>query len=98
MAGLSACGPRERYQAGLIITGDDLQSSAGRLLMSEAKPDSSVQPRRLPYHVDWIILAVILLGFVWVTAQRLGTVPLPETDEAYTLQVPYEMLFRGKLA
>lgn len=33
-----------------------------------------------------------------VAAQRLGAVPLPDTDEAYTLQVPYEMLNRGKLA
>ncbi|HEV8486445.1 MAG TPA: glycosyltransferase family 39 protein [Blastocatellia bacterium] len=49
-------------------------------------------------HYDLILFTVLLAGFVFITAQRLGTVPLPETDEAYTLQVPYEMIFRGKLA
>jgi 4-amino-4-deoxy-L-arabinose transferase-like glycosyltransferase len=49
-------------------------------------------------HYDLICFALLLAGFVFITAQRLGTVPLPETDEAYTLQVPYEMIFRGKLA
>ena len=48
-------------------------------------------------HYDLIFFAILLAGFVFITAQRLGTVPIPETDEAYTLQVPYEMLFRGKL-
>ncbi len=49
-------------------------------------------------HYDLILFAVLLAGFVFITAQRLSAVPLPETDEAYTLQVPYEMIFRGKLA
>jgi len=49
-------------------------------------------------HYDLIFFALLLTGFVFITAQRLGTAPLPETDEAYTLQVPYEMIFRGKLA
>ena len=45
-----------------------------------------------------LLLAIIIGGFVFVAAQRLGTVPVPEGDEAFTLQVPYEMLNRGKLA
>ena len=45
-----------------------------------------------------IIITLIIAAFVAVAAQRLGTVPIPEGDEAFTLQVPYEMLNRGKLA
>ncbi len=47
---------------------------------------------------DFGILALIVAAFVSVASQRLGTVPVPEGDEAFTLQVPYEMLYRGKLA
>ena len=36
--------------------------------------------------------------FILVAAQGLGDVPVPQTDEAYTLQVPYEMLNRGQLS
>ena len=48
----------------------------------------------------WDILVLIALvgGFVFVAAQRLGVVPMPEGDEAFTLQVPYEMLNHGRLA
>ena len=52
----------------------------------------------LKYNLDFGILALIIAAFVSVAAQRLGTVPVPEGDEAFTLQVPYEMLNRGKLA
>jgi 4-amino-4-deoxy-L-arabinose transferase-like glycosyltransferase len=44
------------------------------------------------------IFALIVAAFVSVASQRLGVVPVPEGDEAFTLQVPYEMLYRGKLA
>lgn len=44
------------------------------------------------------IVALVLGAYVVIAGQRLSTVPLPDTDEAYTLQVPYEMLTRGKLA
>lgn len=47
---------------------------------------------------DFVILALIVAAFVSVASQRLGVVPVPEGDEAFTLQVPYEMLYRGKLA
>src|SRR2546423_13489442 len=47
---------------------------------------------------DFLLLLLLVGGFVVVAAQRLGTVPVPEGDEAFTLQVPYEMLHHGKLA
>src|SRR5437870_7419600 len=47
---------------------------------------------------DILVLAVLIGAFVFVAAQRLGVVPVPEGDEAFTLQVPYEMLNREKLA
>lgn len=47
---------------------------------------------------DFGILAVIVAGYVFVAAQRLSDVPVPNSDEAMSLQVPYEMLYRGKLA
>jgi len=47
---------------------------------------------------DFGLLLLLVGGFVFVAAQRLGTIPVPEGDEAFTLQVPYEMLYRGKLA
>jgi len=48
--------------------------------------------------LDFVLFALVVVAFVSVAAQRLGTVPVPEGDEAFTLQVPYEMLYRGKLA
>lgn len=54
--------------------------------------------RGLKSNLDFALLTCFLIGFVFVAAQRLGTVPVPEGDEAFTLQVPYEMLVRGKLA
>ncbi len=48
---------------------------------------------------DWPLLALIIGGFVFLAAQRLGTVPVPDKgNEAFMLQVPYEILHRGKLA
>ncbi|MFY9555191.1 MAG: glycosyltransferase family 39 protein [Blastocatellia bacterium] len=52
----------------------------------------------LKFHLDFVILVLVIAAFVSVAAQRLATVPVPEGDEAFTLQVPYEMLYRGKLA
>jgi 4-amino-4-deoxy-L-arabinose transferase-like glycosyltransferase len=52
----------------------------------------------LIFKLDFLVLALVIAGFVFVAAQRLGTVPVPEGDEAFTLQVPYELLNRGKLA
>ena len=48
---------------------------------------------------DWPILALVIGGFVFVAAERLGTVPVPDKgNEAFMLQVPYEILHRGKIA
>jgi hypothetical protein len=52
----------------------------------------------LKYHLDFLIVVLVIASFVAVASQRLGTVPVPEGDEAFTLQVPYEMLNHGKLA
>lgn len=52
----------------------------------------------LKSNLDFMLVAAVIGGFVVVAAQRLGVVPVPEGDEAFTLQVPYEMLQRGKLA
>ncbi|HJZ67572.1 MAG TPA: glycosyltransferase family 39 protein [Blastocatellia bacterium] len=49
-------------------------------------------------YLDFAAFGLVLAGFLFVAGQRLGTVPVPEGDEAFTLQVPYEMLYRGKLA
>src|SRR6266478_6134502 len=54
--------------------------------------------RTLRRKFDLPILALVVGGFVFVAAQRLGTVPVPEGDESYMLQVSYEMLYRGKVA
>ena len=50
------------------------------------------------FKLDLVIVGLVIAAFVFVAAQRLGAVPVPEGDEAFTLQVPYEMLNRGKLA
>ena len=63
-------------------------------------------PRRSPFfqnrifknNFDLALLALVIIGFVYVAAQNLATAPLPDTDESMTLQVPYEMLNHGKLA
>jgi 4-amino-4-deoxy-L-arabinose transferase-like glycosyltransferase len=52
----------------------------------------------LKKNFDFAILALVIGGFVLVAAQRLGDVPVPDTDESYMLQTSYEMIYRGKLA
>ena len=47
---------------------------------------------------DLFIFALLFGAFIFVAAQRLGATPVPETDEAYTLQVGYEMVNRGQLS
>src|SRR6185503_6280998 len=47
---------------------------------------------------DLFIFELLLVAFIFVAAQRLGASPVPETDEAYTLQVGYEMVNRGQLS
>ena len=52
----------------------------------------------LKHKFDFLLLALVLTGFTFVAGQRLATVPLPDSDEAMMLQIPYEILYRGKLA
>lgn len=50
-------------------------------------------------NLDWPIFALIIGVFVFLAVQRLGTVPVPDKgNEAFMLQVPYEILHRGKIA
>jgi len=51
----------------------------------------------LKKHFDFLLLAIVIGGFLLVAGQRLGTVPVPDTDESYMLQASYEMLYRGNL-
>lgn len=71
--------------------------------MSETLHDTDLMHQsqrlnRLRYNLDFGVFGLIVAAFVSIAAQRLGTVPFPEGDEAFTLQVPYEMLHGGKLA
>jgi 4-amino-4-deoxy-L-arabinose transferase-like glycosyltransferase len=60
---------------------------------------SFVSKRRLKRYAGFLIPALVLAGFLYVTGQRLGSVPVPDiADESFTLQVSYEMLNHGKLA
>jgi 4-amino-4-deoxy-L-arabinose transferase-like glycosyltransferase len=47
---------------------------------------------------DIIVMAIIIASFLLVAGQGLASVPVPDTDESYMLQVSYEMIYRGKLA
>src|SRR6266849_6316668 len=48
--------------------------------------------------LDFIGVALVVAGFLFVAVQRLGDVPLPDSDESMMLQISYEMLHHGKLA
>src|SRR2546423_1554891 len=54
--------------------------------------------RPLAARWDLLLFALVLGGFLLVATVRISDVPVYETDESYTLQVPYEMLMRGHLA
>jgi 4-amino-4-deoxy-L-arabinose transferase-like glycosyltransferase len=54
--------------------------------------------KRLKNNPDLLIVALLIAAFVFVAAVGLGRVPVPETDESYTLQVAYEMVNRGQLS
>src|SRR5947207_14750137 len=53
---------------------------------------------RINSNLDFVVVALVIGGFVWFASQRLGTVPVPEGDEAYMSQVSSEMLFQHKIA
>jgi len=67
---------------------------------AETKPTLSTRPRLdLTKLCDRLLIPLLLLGFVGVAAQRIGAVPIPDDgDESMILQVPYEILHRGKFA
>ena len=48
--------------------------------------------------LDFLVAALIIAAFLLVASQHLGVAPLPDTDESMMLQMPYEMIYRGKLA
>jgi 4-amino-4-deoxy-L-arabinose transferase-like glycosyltransferase len=52
----------------------------------------------LKKNFDFALVALVIGGFILVATQRLGAVPVPDTDESYMLQTSYEMIYRGKLA
>jgi hypothetical protein len=52
----------------------------------------------LKRHLDLALLGMVAAAFAGAAAIRLGTYPVYETDESYTLQVAYEILNRGTLA
>jgi 4-amino-4-deoxy-L-arabinose transferase-like glycosyltransferase len=60
--------------------------------------DRSRWSRGLRARADFGLLLLLAGGFVFVAAQRLGTSPVPEGDEAMIIQLPYEVLHRGKFA
>ncbi|HSB11008.1 MAG TPA: glycosyltransferase family 39 protein [Blastocatellia bacterium] len=49
-------------------------------------------------HFDICIVVMVIAGFVAVAFQRLAAAPVPETDEAYILQVAYELVNHGQLS
>jgi 4-amino-4-deoxy-L-arabinose transferase-like glycosyltransferase len=54
--------------------------------------------KKIKPNLDFALITGVIAGFAGVAAQRLGTVPVYETDESYILQVAYEILHHGKLA
>jgi len=48
--------------------------------------------------IDLLVAAAVITLFIVIAAQRLSDVPVPETDESYTLQVSFEILNRGQLS
>lgn len=62
---------------------------------AEAKTGAAAFLKR---YFDLILFAILVAGFAFIAAQGLGTVPVPETDEAYTLQVAYEVVHHNRIA
>jgi len=54
--------------------------------------------KALGLNLDFIVIAPVIAAFLFVASQRLATAPVPEGDEAYMMQVTYEMLYRHKVA
>jgi 4-amino-4-deoxy-L-arabinose transferase-like glycosyltransferase len=55
--------------------------------------------RLLKDNWDFGLLGALVGGFAFVAAQRIGSVPVPDNgDESMLLQIPYEIIYRGKFA
>lgn len=52
----------------------------------------------LKRHFDLLLFALLVACFAFIAAKGLGIVPVPETDEAYTLQVAYEVVHHNRIA
>ena len=48
--------------------------------------------------ISGVIAVLVIAAFIVMASERLGTVPLPETDEAHMLNMSYEMVYRGQLS
>src|SRR4051812_11253085 len=46
------------------------------------QPPRRSQSRIFKNHFDLALLAIVIIGFVYVAAQNLATSPLPDTDES----------------
>jgi 4-amino-4-deoxy-L-arabinose transferase-like glycosyltransferase len=75
-----------------------LLSSMRQLQDVQTQATRQVRLQTLAARWDFLLFALATGGFLLVAATRLADVPVYETDESYTLQVPYEMLTRGHLA
>jgi 4-amino-4-deoxy-L-arabinose transferase-like glycosyltransferase len=54
---------------------------------------------RLKKYCEFGMPALVIGGYVFVAAQRIGAAPVPDDgDESMILQVPYEIINRGKFA
>src|SRR5215467_9914262 len=53
----------------------------------------------LKRYYEFGLPALVIGGYVFVAAQRIGAVPVPDDgDESMILQVPFELIYRGKFA
>ena len=91
--GITGHSMKETSHKANVAAATNSAASPGLASVSRARWSQSLRAR-----ADFGPLLLLIGGFVYVAAQRLGTVPVPEGDEAFTLQVPYEMLNHGKLA
>src|SRR5262249_53022577 len=67
---------------------------------AETKASVSLAPRSTTEKIcDFVAVPVLIGGFLAVAGERIGVFPIPDDgDESMILQVPYEILNRGKFA
>jgi 4-amino-4-deoxy-L-arabinose transferase-like glycosyltransferase len=86
--------------AGILPAIFRLRETGGRDARAPRQLQQAKQVRwpTLAARWDFLLFAIVMCGFLFVATARLADVPVYETDESYTLQVPYEMLHHGRLA